>query len=197
MTAPSDASIPAIPSPLLKDMVGQRFGRLLVIERAPCPRTRPQNRRRTFWQCRCDCGNSVVVEATSLRLQSRSCGCGREVSHLSHGQGGRKHGRDQSYSMFHNARQRAKRRGLVFDLTLNDIVIPRYCPVLGLELAGSTAGGPADNSPSLDRIRMAEGYIRGNIEVISFRANRIKHNATVEELEKVLAYMKSNERPAV
>lgn len=44
--------------------------------------------------------------------------------------------------------------------------------------------------PSLDRINPDRGYVPGNVQVISFRANTLKNNATREELAKVLAYMK-------
>lgn len=46
-----------------------------------------------------------------------------------------------------------------------------------------------DFSPALDRIDPAKGYIKGNVRYISARANRIKYNASVEELKQVLAYV--------
>jgi len=47
-----------------------------------------------------------------------------------------------------------------------------------------------DNVPSVDRIDPTKGYIKGNVEVISWRANHLKNNATVEELEAIVNYMK-------
>lgn len=88
-------------------------------------------------------------------------------------------------------RQRARTRGIVFDLTEKDIVIPEFCPVLGIRLAQNRGKyGPADNSPTVDRINPLKGYVKGNVQVISDKANRIKSNATLGEIEKVLAYMK-------
>lgn len=55
----------------LKDLTGQRFGRLVVLERA-------ENNRygKTRWKCRCDCGNERVIEGNSLRMgTTKSCGC--------------------------------------------------------------------------------------------------------------------------
>lgn len=70
------------------------------------------------------------------------------------------------------ARQRASTRGLNFSITRDDVVIPVSCPVLGIPL---TIGGKrSPNSPSLDRIDPALGYVPGNIRVISDRANRLK-----------------------
>jgi hypothetical protein len=76
---------------------------------------------------------------------------------------------------------------------VEDIVIPLHCPVLGLPLyrnSGGAAQGP--NSPSLDRIDPALGYVQGNVKVISSRANAIKSNASPEELLRVAAYYQEN-----
>lgn len=52
--------------------VGQRFGRLVVIEQAP--RNSPNNHR--MWVCRCDCGSEKTVVGSELpRGRLRSCGC--------------------------------------------------------------------------------------------------------------------------
>lgn len=89
--------------------------------------------------------------------------------------------------LWRGAKSRARRAGILFDLDPEDIVIPTHCPVLGIPLAIAD-GRQQDNSPSLDRIDYRKGYVRGNIEVISWKANRIKSNATIEELMKVAVY---------
>jgi len=62
---------------------------------------------------------------------------------------------------------------------LEDIVIPEYCPYLKIKL---DSFGVADFCPSIDRIDSTKGYVKGNIEIISFQANRMKNTATVPEL---------------
>lgn len=90
--------------------------------------------------------------------------------------------------MLIDARSRAKKRGLLFDLTLEDIVVPEFCPVLGFRLvASSTFGRPARNSPSLDQINPGKGYTKGNVWVISWRANKLKSDASLEELTRLAA----------
>lgn len=89
--------------------------------------------------------------------------------------------------MLANAKRRAKVQGVAFDIEPSDIRIPRTCPVLGIPLKRSR-GQPTDNSPSLDRIEPALGYVRSNIAVISYRANRIKNDSTPEELLRVYRY---------
>lgn len=67
-----------------KDLTGQRFGRLVVIEEAPPGRT-PKGVAIRRWRCRCDCGNEVTVNQSSLTASkrgTRSCGClQREKAH--------------------------------------------------------------------------------------------------------------------
>ena len=87
-------------------------------------------------------------------------------------------------TMLTAARKSAKNANVPFDLEINDIVIPEYCPVLGLKLI-RTRGYRSDVSPSIDRIIPQKGYVRENIMIISMRANRIKNNATVDELIKM------------
>lgn len=82
------------------------------------------------------------------------------------------------------ARSRAKSSGLPFNLTMDDIVIPMFCPVLGIKLEISD-GYQRDASPSLDKIVPERGYVKGNIVITSWRANRLKGDATVDELRKV------------
>lgn len=94
--------------------------------------------------------------------------------------------------MWSRAKKRAEEKDLPFDIEVSDITIPDVCPVLGIKFSVSKTGkGPGDTSPSLDRIDGNLGYTRGNIKVISFKANRIKSDANVCDVEKVLIYMKS------
>jgi len=86
------------------------------------------------------------------------------------------------------ARTRARRKGLEFNISENDIEWGTHCPVLGIEIDYSVRGKHKDNSPTLDRSDNRKGYVRGNVCVISFRANEIKSNGTAEELRLVAEY---------
>jgi len=91
--------------------------------------------------------------------------------------------------LFLTARARAKKFEIPFDIVVDDIVIPKFCPALWIELRYNDKHH-GDDSPSLDRIVPALGYVRGNIAVISIRANRIKTDAKIEEIEKVIAWLR-------
>lgn len=85
-----------------------------------------------------------------------------------------------------SARNRAREFEREFNITTEDIVIPEVCPVLGIPLKRSRQAYVKPNSPSLDRIDNSRGYIKGNVCVISHRANTLKSNATLEELTLIL-----------
>lgn len=86
--------------------------------------------------------------------------------------------------MVRSAKERAKKMGLPFNITAEDVIIPNYCPALGIPLKIGT-GHPTPNSPSLDRIVPELGYTKGNVMVISHKANTIKNDATPEEIKRV------------
>lgn len=92
--------------------------------------------------------------------------------------------------MLARVRARAKAKGMTFNLTTEDITIPKRCPILGIPLVVGD-GAANDNSPELDRINNRKGYVRGNVHVVSRRANRIKNDATLAELEKIASYLRS------
>lgn len=92
-------------------------------------------------------------------------------------------------NMVYDAKKRAKKRDVPFTITHKDITIPEYCPALGIKLERGI-GQLTDASPTLDCIFPEKGYIPGNIAVISHRANRIKSDATLEELNKVYDWLR-------
>lgn len=90
-----------------------------------------------------------------------------------------------SVHMLGRARHRAKEKGIECNITVEDCVIPSTCPVLGINII---CGGPRDNQPSIDRLIPSLGYIKGNVFVCSMKANRIKNDATPDELMRVALF---------
>tara|TARA_R110002167_G_scaffold343344_3_gene552349 strand:- start:62 stop:526 length:465 start_codon:yes stop_codon:yes gene_type:complete len=96
--------------------------------------------------------------------------------------------RRESYSknpatgILSNIKQRCKKKDIPFNLTIEDIVIPEFCPIMEVPLKRGYKDN-YDNSPTVDRIIPHKGYIRGNVRVISMMANRLKSNATEEQLK--------------
>lgn len=92
----------------------------------------------------------------------------------------------QSY-IFKQVKSRSKRLGLDFNLEKEDIVIPEVCPILLIPLVVGNSK-ICDNSPSLDRIDNTKGYVKGNVQVISFKANRCKSNLSLDEIRRMYEY---------
>ena len=99
--------------------------------------------------------------------------------------------------MLYSSRRRAKEKGWEFNIDESDIIIPTHCPILGIELIPGGLGIHAFNSPSIDRIDSSKGYIKGNVRVISLRANMMKNDADLQELEQfcknILNYMNNED----
>lgn len=92
--------------------------------------------------------------------------------------------------LFVDKRKNAKSAGIEWNLVLGDIVWPERCPILGIPLDYMTKGR-RENSPSFDRTDPAKGYIKGNVQVVSWRANRIKNDGTADEHAAIARYLRN------
>lgn len=168
----------------LIDYTGKRYGKLVILERAENQLSGTQERR--VWKAQCDCGEIKLIKAQALG-HARSCGClQREAARQLAIKRNTTHGNyyHECANMYYAAKQRAKRKGLPFAIEIADISIPEKCPLLGIKLEKGIKGFNP-NSPSLDKIVPELGYVKGNVWVISMRANTIKQNASLEELQEL------------
>jgi len=154
-----------------------------------------------LWLCVCDCGTTKVINGDNLGATNgtKSCGCTRAISNLGKTrseEAKRKmslshttHGKSKTleFVLFNSARWRAKRKGIPFELTMDDILIPSKCPVLDIPLVKAMGlRGGKENSPTVDRIRNEGGYTKDNFWIISKKANTMKSNASLEELKLLI-----------
>lgn len=100
---------------------------------------------------------------------------------------------------FGDLKGRARAKGIPFSIELKDIERPEFCPVLGTKLnyginhnTEETKWKKHPNRASFDKVIPSLGYIPGNVFIISLEANRLKSNASLEQLESLVAYMKRN-----
>lgn len=100
---------------------------------------------------------------------------------------------NKARQQFATARARAKRKGIPFTITFEELVWPERCPILGVLL---TWEGSRWDSPSLDRVDPAKGYVSGNVRVISDLANSMKMHATADQLKafanNILPYLEES-----
>ena len=88
------------------------------------------------------------------------------------------------------AKSRAKKRGIPFDITVADVVVPTHCPITLQPLAYGCSNRDR-SGPSLDRVNPALGYVKGNVRVISLMANVIKQDCTSPEIfDRLAAYLR-------
>jgi len=102
---------------------------------------------------------------------------------------GKKSFRTREHYILHSAKYNARKKGKEFTISLEDIIIPEYCPILGIKL--DLKAKRSYDSPSIDRINPKLGYIKGNVQIISWRANLIKSDMTIEECEKLLEHLRN------
>lgn len=169
------------------DLSGQIFGALLVLRKDE--EATKKNKRGTYW-CKCsECNKEKLISSDLFRGRKPvvSCGCRRAAGYTHPRANPTKKNETR---LLNYARRNAKRRGDECSLELKDIVIPEYCPVLGIKLQPGSHSHQ-DCSPSVDRIDSTKGYTRDNVWIISARANRIKNNATIEEIGMLYEALKS------
>jgi hypothetical protein len=88
-----------------------------------------------------------------------------------------------------NIRSRCKQAGIPCDISADDFTMPEVCPVLGIKLTwGSEL---VDGTPSFDRFNPAGGYVKGNVAIISLKANRLKNDGSIDDLKAVVAWMEA------
>lgn len=104
-------------------------------------------------------------------------------------------GADRSKEQFikqcvRTAKVRSEKLGIPFDITVKDLDVPDVCPIFGTPLVWTNK--LSNDTPSMDRLVPSKGYVKGNVTFISMRANRLKSDASVEDLEKILQWMKDS-----
>jgi len=78
-------------------------------------------------------------------------------------------------------KQTSKIKGLLHDISIEDLVQVPICPLTGIEIDWTCSGRHLRN-PSVDRIDNSKGYVKGNVEIMSCLGNSMKSNATPEQL---------------
>jgi len=89
------------------------------------------------------------------------------------------------------AKARARKKGIKYDITFEDLLpLPKKCPVFGFRLrSGKSFQDPC--AYSVDRLDNRKGYVRGNVAIISYLANRLKNNGTAKQHGQIVRWMRS------
>ena len=165
-------------------LVGKTFGRLTVEKEY-------SNKKYILCECSCSCGGKTTSTRREGLLSGRtqSCGCIRKERSVEFNKSRfdpNAISKSVEYRILTRAKSRAKQKNIPFNLTLEDIEVPETCPLLGIPIEIQPKKGYHPNSPSLDKIIPEKGYIKGNVWVISNRANTLKNDATIQELKTLV-----------
>jgi len=166
--------------PRLINLIGQRFGRLIVIRRGS------NHTKNVRWICQCTCGKQVEVMAFTLKnSKSQSCGCAKSVvlenpRYTGHG--------PISGSFWRTIQKNAMRRGIRFEITIQEALNlfylqNRQCALSGVDLhfSPNARSRVRWQTASLDRIDSNLGYCWGNIQWIHKDLQQMKMEWTQTE----------------
>jgi hypothetical protein len=194
----------------LIDLTGSRFGKIVVTYQSSSKGTQGQ----IYWVCRCDCGTEKEILGYNLRHgHSTSCGCNQKIAarnniraaHIGESNGRAKAAKrtykgnyissqDPWYKAAANRWFAARKADTSIEFnslhefaTYCKSIAPTHCPILGIEL--TRGDRTLVSNFSIDRINNSLGYVRGNIQIISNRANRLKADASREELCKLARWV--------
>lgn len=169
----------------LVDRVGNRYGRLIVIEYRG-----NDKHNQSKWLCKCDCGNEVIISGANLHSgNSRSCGClhkerFNDVCRLSTGEA-------SFNALIGSIKRRAKRRNLEWSLNKEQVkkLTKQDCHYCGIEpqqiISQTGCNGPYIYN-GLDRIDNSKGYIIDNVVPCCKFCNQAKSSMTIEQFREWL-----------
>ncbi len=175
--------IPARPAGRIICRIGQKFGRLTVME----PVFKRDSNKTFKWRCLCECGNSCEVRLNGLVTgRTKSCGCLKEDNVGSKHQAWKGFGHIPR-SFMSRYLQHSKRRGIIFCVTvefLDKLFILQNgkCALTGLQLSFEHYGYKSKYATaSLDRIDSSKGYIEGNVQWVHKKINFMKQSFLEDE----------------
>ncbi len=176
--------------PVTKNLIGQRFGKWMVLEFSGYKSKSHNNRQKAaFWKVICDCNRVSDVNSYELR-SGRSGSCIHCADKFSY--------RDRSFAAFNalivSYKNGAKKRNLLWNITQGQF---RYLIEQSCRYCGSYREGVARNGNSsiykftgIDRVDNSIGYVFENLVACCRRCNNVKRAATLEQIESFYFVMK-------
>jgi len=154
----------------VEELVGRRFGKLLVIERKENSKAGSVR-----WLCRCDCGKTSIVQANNLKKGStQSCGCYKEKrKFLPKGEASI----NRAYEQYVN-RGFSLTKERFLELALEDCF---YCGSKPSNVFRSKSNNGDFIYNGIDRINPSKGYVEGNIVTCCWICNQAKRNTSVND----------------
>lgn len=163
-----------------KNILGERFGKLVVIKQMESKMM--GNGKQRMWLCKCDCGGEKVCPTAKLVNGTyKDCGCFYKSSASNHhnwkGYG------EISLSLWNSIKKGAESRGFNFYIDIEyvwDLYVKqnKKCAYSGIDIYFSSNLNHNRGNASLDRIDSSKGYEKGNVQWIHKDINRMKNDFT-------------------
>lgn len=176
--------------PSFKKVIGNRYGKLVVLEDN---KTYRNNRSTRILKCKCDCGKITNVNKSKvLQGITKSCGCLQEKMRKELGQKRKKETGEASFNeLYYCYIISAKRRNYEFNLTKEEFknIITKPCIYCGNMLTQekrTKGNNGVFKYTGIDRYDNNKGYILDNCVSCCGICNRLKSNLSIEEFEKHL-----------
>lgn len=172
---------------------GQRFGRLKVIEFMGI------NSGHTKWQCRCDCGNTVIVSANNLKSgNTKSCGCLDKENLIK--ACSKKEGEASFNRLYVDYKKHAKKKNLIFDLSKDEFrkITSQNCYYCGTNPEQISNPSKKGNNyyiyNGIDRFEPSLGYIKSNCVPACKNCNFAKRNMNSDEFLSLIKRIYDHQR---
>ena len=185
--------------PTIIDLMGQRFGKLVVIEFAGTESHTGRQVRRARWVCKCDCGNTTTIDSTVLR-RGKAIGCGKCRSKI-----GNQYGSynlktyDSAFKIFYRTvKLGAEARHLTFKLSMKDVknICKQTCFYCGTSpkyiVKVRNKFGNDFIYNGIDRVDNSKGYTPDNVVPCCKKCNQAKMNLTVEQFKLLIRSIYNN-----
>lgn len=170
-----------------KDIIGKRFGRLLVKQRGQ-NLIHPSQRESVMYLCICDCGKKKNICGTRLRLgRTNSCGC--LAKELTIKRNRKAQGQSSFNSTYCEYKFQAKRRGFIFDISKDEFkkITQQNCHYCGVEPSNVCKERKGNGNyvySGIDRVNSSFGYLADNCVPCCGWCNTMKRHYTKEQFKE-------------
>lgn len=156
-----------------RNLVGQKFGKLLVISELQ------KKGHNVLWRCRCECGKQLDVLGPNLNKKTKSCGCAPNAKTLGRESPFWKGYGEISVQFFNRIKISASRRNIKFDLSIEDLwnlylKQNKKCALSGEDIVFADSLKKHETTASLDRIDSKKDYTINNVQWVHKHINTMK-----------------------